>query len=129
MTVNENLNPGWQFIKADPAGAQLPECDDSKWETVSTPHTFNDVDTFIHWSTPNHVGELDQWSGRTWYRKSFLAPEDWRKRKVVLKTEVAELFAAGEAKLLKLSGKLLNPKRWEPNYPYLYSVRLTLAVR
>jgi len=30
--------------------------------------------TWIHstdWSTPNHVGEMNLWAGRTWYRKDF----------------------------------------------------------
>src|SRR5579859_6068374 len=69
-----NFNPDWRFIKEDPAGAQAPGFDDHAWALVSTPHTYNDVDTFDNWSTPGHRGEQIQWSGRTWYRKTFNAP-------------------------------------------------------
>ncbi|HEY8994425.1 MAG TPA: hypothetical protein VIM71_07185, partial [Lacunisphaera sp.] len=73
-----NFNPGWKFLKSDPAGAAASEFDDHAWETVSAPHTFNDTDTFDNWSLPGHRGEQEQWSGRTWYRKTFNAPTDWR---------------------------------------------------
>ena len=41
-----NFNPDWKFLKDDPAGAEAPAFNDSAWSTVSTPHTFNDTDTF-----------------------------------------------------------------------------------
>ena len=69
-----NFNPDWRFVRADPAGASSAGFDDSKWTVVSAPHTFNDVDTFDNWSLPGHRGEQEQWSGRTWYRKTFAAP-------------------------------------------------------
>src|SRR5207247_1556509 len=47
-----NFNPDWKFIKADPTGAEQPGFDDHAWAAVSTPHTYNDVDTFDNWSTP-----------------------------------------------------------------------------
>src|SRR4051812_41843222 len=75
--VTLNFNPDWKFIKADPSGAEAPDFDDRAWATVSAPHTFNDVDTFDDWSTPGHVGEMNQWSGRTWYRKTFVAPKSF----------------------------------------------------
>jgi beta-galactosidase len=44
--VTYNFNPGWKFIRQDVPGAQDVAFDDSQWETVSTPHSFNDVDSF-----------------------------------------------------------------------------------
>ena len=44
--VTYNFNPGWKFIRQDVPGAQEVSFDDSQWETVSTPHSFNDVDSF-----------------------------------------------------------------------------------
>ena len=41
-----NFNPGWKFIKQDAPDAEKPDFDDSKWITVSTPHTYNDEDSF-----------------------------------------------------------------------------------
>src|SRR5262245_9351293 len=65
-----NFNCDWRFIKADPAGASARAFNDSSWQIVSAPHTFNDSDTFDDWSVPGHIGETNQWSGRTWYRKA-----------------------------------------------------------
>lgn len=95
-----NFNPDWRFIKADPAGAQATDFNDQGWQRVSTPHTFNDVDTFDNWSTPGHRGEQIQWEGRTWYRKTFTAPEAWRGKDVFIEFEaarqVAEVYLNGE---------------------------------
>src|SRR5437867_3580698 len=48
--VTLNFNPDWKFLKADPPGAQQASFDDRTWTNVSTPHTFNDTDTFDDWS-------------------------------------------------------------------------------
>ena len=51
-----NFNPDWKFTKSDPAGAQQAELNDRDWTTVSTPHTYNDVDTFSELSPGNMRG-------------------------------------------------------------------------
>ena len=38
------INDGWKFTKGSPFEAQLDKCDDSSWETVNIPHTWNDKD-------------------------------------------------------------------------------------
>ncbi len=95
-----NFNPDWRFTKSDPAGAQAPVFDDAAWERVSAPHTFNDTDTFDNWSLPGHRGEQEQWSGRTWYRKTFAAPADWKGKKVFIEFEavrqIAEVYLNGK---------------------------------
>jgi beta-galactosidase len=95
-----NFNPDWKFIKADPAGAQTPNFDDASWKAISTPHTYNDEDTFDDWSLLGHVGEQNQWSGRTWYRKTFTAPESWRGRKVYIEfgavRQIGEVYLNGQ---------------------------------
>ena len=98
-----NFNPDWKFIKADPAGAQQPGFDDRQWTSVSAPHTYNDIDTFDDWSIPGHRGEQNQWSGRTWYRKSFTLPESFQGRKVYLEFEAARQVAE-----VYLNGRLLG---------------------
>ncbi len=40
-----NFNPGWKFIREDVTNAEKIDFDDSKWATVSAPHTYNDVDS------------------------------------------------------------------------------------
>jgi beta-galactosidase len=95
-----NFNPDWKFIKADPAGAFRPEFNDAGWTNVSAPHTFNDTDTFDDWTIPTHIGETNQWAGRTWYRKSFTLPESFRDKRVYIEFEavrqVAEVYLNGE---------------------------------
>jgi len=88
-----NFNPDWRFTKSDPAGAQSPDFDDSGWERISTPHSFNDTDTFDNWSLPGHKGEQEQWSGRTWYRKQFRVPAEWSGRRVFVEFEAARQVA------------------------------------
>ncbi|HUB65938.1 MAG TPA: DUF4982 domain-containing protein [Candidatus Methylacidiphilales bacterium] len=88
-----NFDPDWKFIKADPPQAQMENFDDSSWTTVSAPHTFNDTDTFIHWSVAAQGGEIGQWSGRTWYRKTFLADNAWKGQKVIIEFEAARQVA------------------------------------
>jgi len=95
-----NFNPDWRFIKDDLPSAAGPGFDDHGWKDVSAPHTFNDMDTFDDWSMPNHRGEQNQWSGRTWYRKKFVAPDSWRQKKIFIEFEgvrqVAEVYLNGE---------------------------------
>ena len=94
-----NFNPDWRFTQSDPAGAAAPAFDASGWSAVSAPHTFNDTDTFDNWSLPGHRGEQQQWSGRTWYRKTFTAPAAWRGQKVFIEFEavrqIAEVYLNG----------------------------------
>jgi beta-galactosidase len=95
-----NFNPDWKFIRADEAGAAEQRFDDSKWLRVSTPHTFNDTDTFDDWSLLGHRGEQNQWGGRTWYRKTFTLPKSYQGKKVFIEFEavrqVAEVYLNGK---------------------------------
>ena len=94
-----NFNPDWKFIKADPAGAQRAGFDDHDWQDVSLPHTFNDTDTFDDWSLPGHRGERNQWSGRTWYRKTFTLPPSFRGKHVFIEfqavRQIGEVYLNG----------------------------------
>ena len=45
--IKYNFNPDWKFIKENPNNAKVVNYDDATWSTVSAPHTFNDVDTFL----------------------------------------------------------------------------------
>lgn len=95
-----NFNPSWKFIKEDIVNGQAPGLDDSHWETVAAPHTFNDIDTFDDWSELGHVGERNQWSGRTWYRKHFKVPKEWQGKQVYIEFEAVrqlyEVYLNGE---------------------------------
>ena len=70
--ANLNFDADWRFLKSDPgAAAAAPDFADGAWQTVSAPHTYNDVDTFGNWSNPAMTGETDQWGGGTGYRRTF----------------------------------------------------------
>ena len=51
-------------------GAEAPGFDDSAWTTVSTPHTFNDVDSFRQ-IISHSGGDRGTYKGLAWYRKHF----------------------------------------------------------
>jgi beta-galactosidase len=93
------FNADWRFLRDDVPAAAARVFGDFQWQTVSVPHTYNDVDTFDNWSLPGHRGEQEQWSGRTWYRKTFRVPTEWRGRRVFIEFEavrqVAEVYLNG----------------------------------
>jgi beta-galactosidase len=84
--VTLNFNPGWKFIKQDVTGAQAPAFDDSKWDTVSTPHTYNDVDSYADFISHSH-GEDHPYMGVAWYRKHFKLPQSAKDGKVFIEFE------------------------------------------
>jgi len=94
-----NFNPGWKFIKEDVAGAEKPDFDDSKWDAVSTPHTYNDVDSFDELITRG--GEASLYMGPATYRKHFKLPADAKGNKVFIEFEgmrqAARFFVNGKA--------------------------------
>ncbi len=57
----DNVNAQWRFSKGDVEGAESPRFDDSKWETISLPHTWNARD--------GQDGGNDYCRGTGWYRK------------------------------------------------------------
>jgi beta-galactosidase len=97
--ITLNFDPDWKFLKADVNGAQDQDFNDSGWTTVSTPHTYNDVDSFDELSRGRMMGETNLWSGRTWYRKSFTLPSSFKGREVYIEFEavrqVADVYLNG----------------------------------
>ncbi len=81
-----SFNADWKFTKGDIAGAQEVAFDDSKWETVSTPHTMNDVDSF-RVIIDHSGGDRGTYKGISWYRKHFKLPADAAGSKVFLEFE------------------------------------------
>lgn len=83
-TLNFNLD--WKFIRQDVPGAEVVAFDDSKWTTVSTPHTFNDVDSFRE-IISHSGGDRGTYKGLSWYRKHFRLPSDLSGRRIFLEFE------------------------------------------
>ncbi len=82
--INFNLN--WKFIREDVTGGEAPDLEDSHWTTISTPHSFNDVDSFRK-IISHSGGDLGTYKGLSWYRKHFKLPASFSGRKVFLEFE------------------------------------------
>jgi len=81
-----NFNAGWKFIRQDVPGAQEVSFDDSQWETVGTPHSFNDVDSF-RMIIDHSGGDRGTYKGLSWYRKHFKLPAGAAGSKVFIEFE------------------------------------------
>jgi beta-galactosidase len=81
-----SFDPGWKFIRQDVPGAQAADFDDSEWSTVSTPHTFNDVDSF-RVIISHSGGDRGTYKGLAWYRKHFKIPAALSGNKIFLEFE------------------------------------------
>jgi beta-galactosidase len=85
--VTYNFNADWKFLRQDVPGAEKPDFDDSAWTTVSTPHTWNDVDTYRAYISHNAGERSALYLGVAWYRKHFKLPADAKGLKVFLEFE------------------------------------------
>ena len=81
-----NFNYDWKFIREDISGAEVPAFDDSKWTTVATPHSFNDVDSFRKLIS-HGGGDMGTYKGLSWYRKHFKLPAALTGNRVFLEFE------------------------------------------
>jgi beta-galactosidase len=81
-----NFNLDWRFLREDAAGAEATAFDDSKWATVSLPHSFNDVDSF-RTIISHGGGDRGTYKGLAWYRKHFRLPAAAAGQKVYLEFE------------------------------------------
>lgn len=80
-----NFNIDWKFIRQDVSRAEQISFDDSFWETISVPHTFNDVDSFDEWIS--NQGEANLYKGIVWYRKHFKLDSSYSERKIFIEFE------------------------------------------
>jgi len=94
-----NFDSNWKFIREDVPGAAAPAFDDSTWTTVSTPHTFNDVDSFRQ-IISHSGGDRGTYKGLAWYRKHFNLPTRLAGNRIFLEFEgmrqAGEIFLNGK---------------------------------
>jgi beta-galactosidase len=115
-----NFNLDWKFIRDDVTDGEAPGLDDSAWTTVSTPHTFNDVDSFRK-IISHSGGDVGTYKGLAWYRKHFGLPPGPVGRRVFLEFE--GMRQAGD---IFLNGKEIGLYE---NGITAYGVDITDAVR
>lgn len=75
------INDGWKFQKGCLFEAQLKSCDDSTWDVVNIPHTWNDKDGDDE--TPGF------YRGPAWYRKNLFVDKSQQGRQAVIYFEGA----------------------------------------
>lgn len=78
------LNTGWRFHRGDVEGANTAAFDDSSWQQVAVPHT---------WNTDNDPPQAGYYRGSGWYRLRFNAPAKWKQQRVFVRFEAASLVA------------------------------------
>jgi beta-galactosidase len=60
------INQDWRFIRSDMSGAQAAVFDDSSWQSITLPHTWNNLD--------GQDGGNDYYRGPGWYRRHLHIP-------------------------------------------------------
>ena len=82
----------WKFIRQDVAGAEAAGFDDSGWQTVNLPHTWNNMD--------GEDGGNDYYRGPAWYRRHLLVDRKHAGNSLFLKFDgaatVADVFVNGQ---------------------------------
>lgn len=81
-----NFNLDWRFLREDAPGGEAPGFSDSAWATVSTPHSFNEVDSFRK-IIAHSGGDRGTYKGLAWYRKHFKLDASLAGRKIFLEFE------------------------------------------
>src|SRR5438874_9790939 len=87
--LRQNLNREWRFFRGDCAGAERIDFDDSAWQPIGLPHTFD----LPYFRTPEF------YVGVGWYRREFILSTDLQGRRFSLEFEgvfqEAEIFVNG----------------------------------
>ena len=78
-----NLNADWKFVRANPPGAEQTVINESLWEAVSLPHSWNALD--------GQDGGGDYYRGIGWYRKQVNIPADYANKTIYLKIGAANI--------------------------------------
>jgi beta-galactosidase len=80
-----DLNSNWRFIRQDVADAQDIAFDDSSWQTVQIPHTWNNLD--------GQDGGGNYYRGPGWYRRKLTVSPNLIGQSLFLKFDAASLVA------------------------------------
>jgi beta-galactosidase len=78
-----SMDVGWLFNKTDVSGAQATTASETGWSPVSTPHSYNDVDSY-RGLISHGGGDHGLYQGPTWYRKHFKVPATFAGNKLIV---------------------------------------------
>lgn len=73
----------WRFIRSDPAGAENPDFDDSKWRKLDVPHDWS-IEGPYNENNPTGRGGGYLPAGIGWYRKTFTLPGSEKDKEVFI---------------------------------------------
>ena len=90
-----DLNPGWRFIRQDIAQAEQNQFDDSGWQLIDLPHTWNNLD--------GQDGGNNYYRGIGWYRLHLKTDPGWTDKALYLKFDAASIKAS-----VFVNGKLVG---------------------
>jgi beta-galactosidase len=82
--IDRNIDRGWKFIRSDATGAQAENFDDSSWQPVDLPYTWNTD------KTPNGV---TYYRGPAWYRSHLTVGPELTGKSLFLRFGAASLVA------------------------------------
>ena len=71
----------WRFFLGDPGGAESRSFEDASWRRVDLPHDWS-IEGRPEKSNPTGTGGGYFPAGTGWYRKTFMAPADWKGKRV-----------------------------------------------
>ncbi|MCC8188718.1 MAG: DUF4982 domain-containing protein [Bacteroides sp.] len=90
------FNDGWRFLRSDTAEVMNVSYNDSAWERISLPHS---------WNTDAYT-EKAYYQGKAWYRKQFTLPAAYQDKQLYLKFE-----AASKAATIYINGQRVGEHR------------------
>jgi beta-galactosidase len=78
-----DLDSGWKFIKQDVPSAEQNQFDDSNWQSINLPHTWNNLD--------GQDGGDNYYRGVGWYRTHIKAETSMANKAIYLKFDAASI--------------------------------------
>ncbi len=83
LRTDLNLNRGWRFIREDIEEAYKTDYNDSEWQSIDIPHTWNNLD--------GQDGGRNYYRGVGWYRKKFNIDEPYKDKRFYIQFDGSNL--------------------------------------
>ena len=81
--VSTAFDSDWRFLKSDAPGAEKPDFDDAGWRKLDVPHDWSIEGPFDKNNPTGGAGGFLP-AGIGWYRKHFILPTDYLRRRVFI---------------------------------------------
>ena len=83
MRITTSFDSDWRFLKSDAPGAEKPDFDDAGWRKLDVPHDWSIEGPFDKNNPTGGAGGFLP-AGVGWYRKHFILPSDYSRRRVFI---------------------------------------------